>query len=662
MGWTRGKASRPDHRRSENDASAPLGKNSDACGQCFCYLCDKLTSLCPYWTSPSICHCNAHNKSKYWKAARDTALVGVLTMFNFDLTEIDVDLRQGGNHLLKFMQELFVQYNNYLVGEEISREDLYPCMCDCHQGQRRKSMGCNKCNYHHAETRIYRYSAVYDLVSKFVTQAEQENPETAAVMLLGVAKELMLQKEPPQVGQAQDPTEVLKSAVVQLMERITVTLQKMLVLHNFPNNLYRKFVDFFKALVFPPHCYCFANRLNILPWHDYLLTSVLMGQNITGERTKKGKKEFLWEPLPVVQARVERLKDEAKYRPLVRYLKAVRCNDSLLLKVLKDKIPFYMCKYGDFDGAAQVLLNWKSVDCCIVCRITPAEFAVYLKMFRTRSYPSGNELLSQEQWLIHPNSALKSGTTIKLAIQMLYTNQTLYRNPKCWSSLIQTWCSKTILGENGELEPLSCVEPAVVFQKDILHLSLGVLEDLKQQIHIKLPIQFSLLNFEAELILAVQAVVRILLDLDGHYMLNSVLEMVFAFGSNIWALKLLLEGISFSENLLYEFSTAFKQELYSQSLFAQRMWNNQGPVYVSQLITIFITHNHAVVRSAAFVIMNIILDHFSQCPWTPYVANFLRNRVLIVSCSVLTPLEQHELKDKIAVFQKQNATSPAIGK
>ncbi|XP_030068759.1 uncharacterized protein LOC115476498 [Microcaecilia unicolor] len=646
--------------RTENDTSAPIEKNSDACGQCFCYLCDKLASLCPHWTTPSICHCNAHNKSKYWKAARDTALVGVLTMFNLDLTEIDANLRQGGNRLLKFMQELSAQYNDYLIGEQLSQDVSYICVCDCHRGQIQKSMGCVKCNYYHAETRIYRYSPVYDLVSKFLTQVEQENPETAAVILLGVAKELMLQKERPQTGQAQDPTSTLKSAVVHLMERITVTLQKMLVLHNFPNNLYRKFVDFFKSLVFPPHCYSFTNRLNVLPWSDYLLTSVLMGQNVTGERIKKGKKEFLWESLPVVQARVKRMEDEGKYRQLVRYLKAVRCNNSLPLRVLKDKIPLYMCKYGDFCDAAHMLLTWKSVGCCIACRIIPAEFAAYLKMFRTRSYPSDNELLGQEQWLIHPDSVLKPGTSIKLAIQILYANKQLYRNPKCWISLIQTWCSKTILGEKGHLETLSCVEPAVIFQKDIVHLSLGVLEDLKKQISVKLPIQFSLLNFEAELILAVQAVVRILLDLDGQQPLNSVLEMVFAFGSNLWALKLLLEGISFNENLLYEFSTAFKQELCSQSLFARTIWNKQGPLYVGQLITLFITHNHVMMRSAAFVIMNIILENFSQFSWTPYVANFLKNRVLTVSCSVLTPVEQHELEDKIAVFQKKSI-SPAIG-
>ncbi|XP_029433066.1 lipase maturation factor 1-like [Rhinatrema bivittatum] len=127
-------------------------------------------------------------------------------MFNLDLTEIDANLRQGGNYLLKFMQTLSVQYNSYLAGEQVAREDLYPCMCSCH-GQNRKGVGCHKCSYHHTETTTYSYSPLHDMVSEFLTQAEQENPETAAVMFLGVAKELMLQKEPPHI--TRERTEVI---------------------------------------------------------------------------------------------------------------------------------------------------------------------------------------------------------------------------------------------------------------------------------------------------------------------------------------------------------------------------------------------------------------------------------------------------------------------
>lgn len=52
--------------------------------------------------------------------------------------------------------------------------------------------------------------------------------------------------------------------------------------------------------------------LNVLQWDDTLLVAVLRGQNITGERVLKGRREVLFEPVVVVLARVEKLKQEGR--------------------------------------------------------------------------------------------------------------------------------------------------------------------------------------------------------------------------------------------------------------------------------------------------------------------------------------------------------------
>ncbi|KFZ58217.1 hypothetical protein N338_11927, partial [Podiceps cristatus] len=560
--------------RMECDTCSPLGKNADICTQCYCYICDKLASECQNWTTPSLCHCNAHNKSKFWKDQRDFALAGVLVMFNLELTDIDADLRHGGGLLIKFIQELSVEYNKYLVGERMP-----PMQHECFCLPKLPPGQCNTCESRSMEV-VYKYSGVFALVTGFLNQAERESPKAAAVMFLGAAKEIALHKDPASSWQNLGHTASLKIAVPCLMQRITTQLQRMLVLGDFPRNLFGKFINFFQSISLPCHCFGFSNSLNVVPWDHVLLTTVLKGQNITGQRTQKGRKVFLWETLPVIEARVEKLVDKKNYKEVSRYLRAVKCNDTKGLRGLRDRIPFYLCKIGDFlDAAHSLLFPINSLACCTACRITPFQFEVYLKMFRTGSVPTGNDMLASGPWvavgkwniryildffLLLAGPPLKDGVLIKQALRLLYSNVSLYRNPKCWSSLIMILGSSSFLEKSGHLHPLSLKEPPLDFQKGVLAASGGLLEELKAKINVSLPpdIFSPHLHHEACLILAVQALQQMLFR-DLPY-LSSFLEIALAFGNNFWALRLLLDHLSYKENILHGTVNLILQDLNRQ--------------------------------------------------------------------------------------------------
>lgn len=69
------------------------------------------------------------------------------------------------------------------------------------------------------------------------------------------------------------------------------------------------------------------------------------------------------------------------------------------LQDLYDKVPFYLCKTGDFVGAVEALLATTSQACCPACRLTPSNFQYYLKMLWTSSVPTGNQLQGADPWV-----------------------------------------------------------------------------------------------------------------------------------------------------------------------------------------------------------------------------------------------------------------------
>ncbi|XP_064246334.1 uncharacterized protein LOC135281425 [Passer domesticus] len=604
--------------RRESDTCFPLGENADICDQCYCYICDKLAAECQFWTVPSLCHCNAHNKSNFWKAQRNFALAGILATFNLELLELDTELRHGGDLLEKFISDLSVAYNKYLTGERVCPPE-YECCCQpkLPPGQ------CSVCSSRHVEV-VYKYSDVFELVTRFLNRAEQESPKAAAVMLLGAAKQIALHKDPALLRSCQNlgHTASLRIAVPFLFQRIVTRLQRMLVLCDFPKVLYDKFVEFFQSISLPCHCYAFSNSLNVLPWDHVLLTTVLKGQNITGQRRQKGRKTHLWEALPVVEARVEKLLEKKKYREVVRYLRAVKCNENQRLRDLRDLIPFYLCKTGNFlDAAHSLLFPVNSLACCSACRITPCQFKVYLKIFRTGCVPSGNDMLDTGPW-VTAGSPLRNTVLIKQALKLLYSSQALYRNAKCWSSFIMILGSSSLLEKRGHLLPLPLGEPPLGFQENVLAASGSFLEDLKSGVNVCLPsATFSgQLHHEASLILAVQAVQQMLCCDLPH--LTSFLEIVLAFGKNFWALRLLLDQLSCEEHILCGTANLLLRDLSQEEATMLRVWQNLGPQYVGEFLCLFLTCRHNRMQSVGLFSLNVVIENLHLCPWAKQLCTF----------------------------------------
>ncbi|XP_039934988.1 uncharacterized protein LOC120759614 [Hirundo rustica] len=632
--------------RTESDICSPLGKNADICDQCYCYICDKLAAECQLWTVPSLCHCNAHNKSNFWKAQRSFALAGVLATFNLELLELDAELRHGGDLLEKFIKDLSVAYNKYLGGERMCPPG-HECCCEpkLPPGQ------CDVCSSQKMEV-VYKYSDVFELVTRFLNQAEQESPKAAAIMLLGAAKQIALHKDPAMLRNYQNVghTDSLRIAVPFLFQRITVRLQRMLVLCDFPKILNQKFIEFFQSISLPCHCYAFSNSLNVLPWDHVLLTTVLKGQNITGQRRQKGRKMYLWEAFPVVEARVEKLLGKKKYKEVVRYLRAVKCNENQRLRDLRDLIPFYLCKTGHFlDAAHSLLFPVNSLACCSACRITPCQFSVYLKIFRTGCVPSGNDVLETGSW-VTAGSPLRISVLIKQALKLLYNSEVLYRNAKCWSSFIMILASSCSLEKRGNVVPLSLEEPPLDFQENVLTATGNFLEDLKSGVNVSLPssIFSGQLHQEASLILAVQAVQQMLCYDLPH--LASFLEIILAFGKNFWALRLLLDQLSCAEHILCGTANLLLRDLSQEKATVLTVWQNLGPQYVGEFLCLFLTCRHKRMQSVGLFSLRLVIDNLHLCPWVKQLCTFFQEsglRRLPFGTTVY-----HEVSKFVSAFEK----------
>lgn len=631
--------------REEQETQVPIEKNASFCDECYCYLCDKPASECSNWTTMGYCHCNAHKKSKYWKDQRDLALVGVLTIFDLDLTEIDSELKEAGNKLQLFLSRITPVYNKYLEGTMTIRDSLQRCVCSCHRDRTKKCVV--DCTMNHVPLQYHNYTEVYKTMTDYLDQVEEESPKAAAVMLLGAAKELVYHKALSNPFTLNNPVAEMKAESVTLMTRIVSRLQRLMVVGDYPKTLYDKFVSFFQSLPLPPHFYSFTSSLNVMRWDNCLLTSVLAGQNLTGTRTNKGKKECLWEALPVVQARVQKLEDEQSYRPLVRYLNAVGCPEYVRLNFLKQKLCFYMCKYGDFMSATHCLLQAKGMKGGICKSFTPAHFELHLTMLRARCCPAGNQLELSDLWIPQNGVPLKKGFLLRTALRILYCNNNLFHEAKCWSALVRVWCTSDTLSKDGALLPLILYEPDKYLQQTVMGMSCTILDELLRYPNVNLPEPFQKsYSGVAELILIVQAVVRYMMATNPP--LKGTLELIAAFGPNHWALSLLIDGISPMRDLLYQFVSSVNKELYEDEQHIVELFISRGPKYVTQLVPVFLLHPNEGLRTIGFHFTDVVLTHMTRFPWAGALGNCLTVKVLPFIHTLISPNEHQKLMANIA--------------
>ncbi|XP_014741837.1 PREDICTED: uncharacterized protein LOC106859246, partial [Sturnus vulgaris] len=335
---------------------------------------------------------------------------------------------------------------------------------------------------------------------------------------------------------------------------------------------------------------------------------------------------------------------------LLRDLSREKATMLRVLRDLRDLIPFYLCKTGNFlDAAHSLLFPVNSLACCSACRISPCQFKVYLKIFRTGCVPSGNDVQDAGPW-VTAGSPLRNTVLIKQALKLLYSSEALYRSAKCWSSFIMVLGSSDLLEKRGNLLPLSLGEPPLGFQENVLAASSNFLEDLKSGVNVSLPSALfsGQLHHEASLILAVQAVQQTLCCDLPH--LTSFLEIVLAFGKNFWALRLLLDQLACEEHILCGTASLLLRDLSREKATMLRVWQNLGPQYVGEFLCLFLTCRHKRMQSVGLFSLNVIIENLHMCPWAKQLCTFFLEsglRQLPFGTTV-----HHEVSKFVSAFEK----------
>ncbi|XP_057698428.1 uncharacterized protein zgc:112980 isoform X2 [Corythoichthys intestinalis] len=405
-----------------DDCEHPVPGNELLCEQCFCYICDKLAARCQKWQVSGLCHCNSHKKSDFWNTQRDVSLLGHLAAFKFSLSEVDGHLRQAESMLQTFKMELSAQIASAVSS---SRDGV-----------------------------SHDYKSIHKCILDFINKADQQDGRAAAILRLIAVQELL---QLVQVGGicAQMWADS-NSPAANLMQRLVSSLQKQMVLDVFTSDFRRKLQAFYRTLSFPPQLKSISASMDVRPWDDILLASVLKGQNVDGVRNNRGKKDSLLEEFNIVLLRAERLLDQNRFRELNRYLRVVRTNQPGRLLVLKDYIPLFLCMEGDFDSA---LTSFFQTCRGPALRISAQQFYFYLRVLDTATVPKlsfGPECklrITVDKWCpIEGAMPLPRIRLVRFALKVLKRCPASQINSNFWTHLLK-FVLVTHQAPNGVPEP-----------------------------------------------------------------------------------------------------------------------------------------------------------------------------------------------------------------
>ncbi|KAK2817303.1 hypothetical protein Q5P01_025494 [Channa striata] len=500
---------------TDNEISSPVATNQLFCDQCFCYICDKLASLCAVWCDSGKCHCNSHKRSNFWNNHRNCMLLGGLKKFNLTLSEIDAHLRQAEVMLQSFRQELSELFSIFMKGKTLQEYGV---------------------NLPNQQDVVCDYTPVYEFVSLFLNKADKQEARAAAIMRLGAAEDFIRHFQASGAFILQSPMANAVHAKTVLLQRVIASVQREMVMGDLTPEFTLKLQDFYKRFNFPAEMKNMKNSLCVRPWDDVLLVSVLKGQNVSGVRKDKGKKDALIEPITVVLLRTELLQQQHRYRELYRYLRVIQTDDSKVLQQLRDLLPFFKCMDGDMMSAVSSLFPPVNAP---ATRLTPSLFMFYLRIFETAAAPK--LIVSQPAELCRSDAAwepikdavpLKRAELVKFALRAQTLCPAVFVDSQCWTRLL------TIVNT-----PCASITALAAPNPEFLHEARVVVNSLLRNLsssNIQIPRFFQEAYPDQALLLLVTGALswRIL---NGA--LSPVLPVLNTFKENVWALEWLWDSL-----------------------------------------------------------------------------------------------------------------------